>query len=158
MRRRAFTLIELLVVIAIIAILMALLLPAIQKVREAANRMRCGNSLKQYGIALHMYQHDNERLPAGGKFRNLEYPVSTRSQDRWSERDQGSWLVHVLPYMEQTQLYRFFEPVLHGDDDPGMPVTSYPVESIQRLPGWNEAPTPHYQRCPSDDWNFADWP
>jgi prepilin-type N-terminal cleavage/methylation domain-containing protein len=87
--RAGFTLIELLVVIAIIAILVGLLMPAVQSAREAANRIQCTNNLKQLGLAMHLYENDFKALPP------------TRLDD------QGvTWAYLILPYLEQNNLYK----------------------------------------------------
>ena len=113
--RTAFTLVELLVVIAIIGVLVALLLPAVQAAREAANRSSCGNKLKQLAIAVHNHNDTYKKLPRGAENQVLPQPNPTGSTTYFMGT---SWLVYILPFMEQQPLYDRYDFGVQYDNIP----------------------------------------
>jgi len=100
-KRTAFTLIELLVVIAIIAVLVGLLVPAVQKVREAANRMSCSNNIKQMGLAFHNHESSQGKLPHPGQVDSTGSNTTLYMMH--------SWCTQILPYIEQDNVYKMFD-------------------------------------------------
>ena len=132
--RFAFTLIELLVVIAIIAVLIGLLLPAVQKVREAAARTQCTNNLKQIGLAMHLYHDAYNKLPMGEFTR-----VGLAPSPGWT------WCTMIWPFIEQDNLFRQVAPNLATVNNvpaPGTPPVPSAANGLDRgLPVF---------LCPSD--------
>ena len=122
--RKGFTLIELLVVIAIIAVLIGLLIPAVQKVREAANRMSCTNNLKQIGLAFHNYHGDFRKFPPGVvKGPSPALGVTTTAV-------HGN-MVFLLPYLEQQQLFNRYDRNLDSSDPKNQLVASKQLTVVQ---------------------------
>jgi prepilin-type N-terminal cleavage/methylation domain-containing protein/prepilin-type processing-associated H-X9-DG protein len=154
MRRTGFTLIELLVVIAIIAILIGLLLPAVQKVREAAARAQCQNNLKQLGVAAHNYHDNSKRFPVG-----TSIPYAALNQD--SNLDfrlpfGPNWAVYLLPFIEQQPLFVQANPASYPGISPVPAVSKYSAANLALLQNVNNswravaATTVPLYLCPSD--------
>jgi len=129
--RKAFTLVELLVVIAIIGILIGLLLPAVQKVRETANRISCVNNLRQIGLALHNYHDTHESLPPGYLATSYYFDGATETTPGWG------WATFILPDLEQDNLYRSIDFAL-------------PIQALQNAAAIQQ--TIKLFLCPSDLW------
>jgi prepilin-type N-terminal cleavage/methylation domain-containing protein len=161
---RAFTLVELLVVIAIIGVLVSLLLPAVQTARESARRMRCANSLKQLGLAVHNYVDIHNSIPIGHMYRG-------HFDGDINDADGGTgfgWGAAILPYLEQNALYAQFDqrlPISSRNPSRNLtlaqtPLTIFSCPSDLKPKNWNDgavtnSATSSYKACGSsyDGWS-----
>jgi prepilin-type N-terminal cleavage/methylation domain-containing protein/prepilin-type processing-associated H-X9-DG protein len=157
-RRTAFTLLELLVVLAIIGVLIGLLLPAVQKIRDAAGRIKCANNLRQIGLALHNYNDTLGQFPPGlqGWQSPWEKPPNKGTHFFWS------WLAELLPYVEQDSLYNQGDAWSHLSDlDPDY-TTFYWIPFGDYWTCWQNTKTPNpivgtvvdLYLCPADSRNL----
>jgi len=153
-RRRAFTLVELLVVIAIIGVLISLLLPAVQKIREAANRVSCANNLKQIGLAAHNYHDEHGHLPVAVQ---IPYWVNNDPNNytlNISSPFGPNWAVYLLPFLEDGNLYNSIDVNTY----PGTP-TAGPGQITGYNLSWRAVGSQHLKTytCPSDPRNQSDY-